>query len=327
MNAITTKTEPVAVMEYTPDQMHDQVQRVQHLMERVMKEGEHFGKVPGCGDKPALLKAGAEKLCFAFRMAPTYDITLTPLTGGHREYQIVCRLRHIVTNELMGEGVGCCSTMESKYRYRGAKSNDEPTEVQVPKAYWDRKREGASGPELQAILSKAVGEPGKYGTKKIDEVWTITRKGESTGDKVENPDIADTFNTVLKMAKKRAHVDAALTVFAASDIFAQDIEENPELYGGRSEAPAAPAQEANAAPATETITDTIISVKQSTDPARSQWFAVETAQNGLFVTDNADLVTKAKGHNGTGETMILEFVPFGSKSFRLTALAIKEFTA
>lgn len=54
------------------------------------------------------------------------------------------------------------------------------------------------------------------------------RRGEGTEERVENIDIADTYNTVLKMAKKRAHVDAILTVTAASDIFTQDLEENIE---------------------------------------------------------------------------------------------------
>ena len=43
----------------------------------------------------------------------------------------------------------------------------------------------------------------------------------------ENPDIADTWNTVLKMAKKRAFVDAVKSTTAASDIFTQDIEDLP----------------------------------------------------------------------------------------------------
>jgi len=43
-------------------------------------------------------------------------------------------------------------------------------------------------------------------------------------DRIENPDIADTYNTVLKMAKKRSHTDAILTATAASDIFTQDLE-------------------------------------------------------------------------------------------------------
>ena len=33
------------------------------------------------------------------------------------------------------------------------------------------------------------------------------------------------YNTVLKMAKKRALVDAVLTATAASDIFTQDLED------------------------------------------------------------------------------------------------------
>jgi hypothetical protein len=41
----------------------------------------------------------------------------------------------------------------------------------------------------------------------------------------ENPNIADVYNTVLKMAKKRAHVDATITACAASDIFTQDVED------------------------------------------------------------------------------------------------------
>jgi hypothetical protein len=36
-------------------------------------------------------------------------------------------------------------------------------------------------------------------------------------------------NTCLKMAKKRAHVDAILTATAASDIFTQDVEDMPEV--------------------------------------------------------------------------------------------------
>jgi len=43
--------------------------------------------------------------------------------------------------------------------------------------------------------------------------------------RVENTDLADTYNTVLKMAKKRALVDATLTATAASDIFTQDLED------------------------------------------------------------------------------------------------------
>ena len=53
---------------------------------------------------------------------------------------------------------------------------------------------------------------------------------DSKGAKIENEDIADCYNTVLKIAKKRAHIDATLTVTGAADLFTQDlIEEDDEV--------------------------------------------------------------------------------------------------
>ncbi len=193
------------LMPLTAKDMQLQVNSIQEMMSQVMKDGTHFGKVPGCGDKPALLKAGAEKLGLMFGLSALFDIQLKELPQGHREYMVSCTLKSRSGLEV-GQGVGCCSTMESKYRYRGAevKSTGRP----VPKEYWENR-----APET-------LGGKG-FVAQKIEGQWMICEKGE----KKENPDIADTYNTVLKMAKKRAHVDAILTTTAASDIFTQDIEE------------------------------------------------------------------------------------------------------
>jgi hypothetical protein len=67
-------------------------------------------------------------------------------------------------------------------------------------------------------------------------------EGQQVGD-VENPDPYDLENTLVKMAKKRAHIDAALTGTASSDLFTQDLDE-----GGPSEKDHAPAAK-TAAPA------------------------------------------------------------------------------
>ena len=96
----------------TPDTMVRQISLIQHVMEKVMKDGEHYGVIPGCGKKPSLLKAGAEKLSLTFRLAPSYTITQTDLNGGHREYYVKCSLTHIPTGKTFGEGVGACSTMK-----------------------------------------------------------------------------------------------------------------------------------------------------------------------------------------------------------------------
>ena len=197
-----------------PAKIVEQIKLIQNVMSSVMKDGEHYGKIPGCGDKPTLLKPGAEKLCFTFRLAPTFDVQVIDLGRGHREYRIGCILKSINTDRIMGAGVGSASTLETKWRYRTGPV--EFTGKPVPQEYWNlRKTEPQKAQEL-------LGGKG-FSTKKNPDTgaWEIAIQGE----KVENENIADVYNTALKIAKKRAHVDATLTATAASDIFTQDIEE------------------------------------------------------------------------------------------------------
>ena len=102
----------------SPDGMKEQVNHLQSVMGKVMRDGEHYGKIPGCGDKPTLLKPGAEKICMTFRLSPSYEILRENMPDGHREYEITCTLTHIPTNQVFGQGVGSCTTMEGKYRFR-----------------------------------------------------------------------------------------------------------------------------------------------------------------------------------------------------------------
>jgi len=189
-----------------------QVRKIQEIQKNIMHEGEHFGKIPGCGDKPTLLKPGAEKLGLVFRLAPEFEVEQTEYEGGHREYRVTCRLRHINSGTIVGEEVGTCTTLESRYRYR-----TENTGKPVPKEYWDSPN------------SDLLGGP-TFKPRKVDKSWFIYQTVEH-----ENP--SDYYNTCLKMGKKRAHVDAILTATAASDIFTQDIEDLPEPVTVVKEAP------------------------------------------------------------------------------------------
>jgi hypothetical protein len=212
------------LQELTVGDVKSQVQKIQQLIKVLMKPGEHFGIIPGA-KKPSLYKTGAEKICFIFRLAPEYEITREDLPGGHREYQVICKMRQISTWAIVGEGVGACSTMESKYRYRNEETKEEVGTV--PKEYWNTPSDDPKARE--AVLARKFG-PGKYRAKKTDDVWKVYRVTGDGGRK-ENPDLADVYNTVLKMAKKRAFIDATLTATAASDFFTQDIEdldESPE---------------------------------------------------------------------------------------------------
>ncbi len=205
--AIALRESMAASTPMSVQELVGQVRLVQEVMKHVMVEDEHYGKIPGCGDKPALLKAGAEKLGMTFRLAPTFDIRRLDMNGGHREYEIICTLNGRY------QGVGACSTMEGKYRYRTGpkKSTGNP----VPKAYWDLR--GSNPAQAQQL----IGGKG-FSTMKDDTgSWVICEQGE----KVEHDNPADHYNTVLKMAKKRAHVDAVLTATAASDCFIQDLDE------------------------------------------------------------------------------------------------------
>jgi len=197
-----------AAMEMSPQDVVAQVTKIQQVMKSCMKEGEHFGKIPGCGDKPTLLKAGAEKLNLTFRLAAEFTINQTDYPEAHREYQVTCRLTHIPTGNFVGSGVGAASTMETKWRYRW-----ENTGKQVPKEYWENRDVTLlGGPDF--VARKVRGNGGS-------QVWMIYHR-------IPHDNPADYYNTVLKMSKKRAHVDAVLTSTAASDIFTQDIEELKE---------------------------------------------------------------------------------------------------
>ena len=107
--------------------------------------------------------------------------------------------------------------MESKYRYRNV-SDYDVLEEPIPSDSKERRAEYRK----QGL-----------GMKKVDgRGWCWVRYKDT--QRTENPDIADTFNTILKMAAKRAAVAATLSATAASDIFTQDMEEaDPGVEGER----------------------------------------------------------------------------------------------
>lgn len=208
-------------------EMKEQVQIIQEAMRSVMIEGTHFGKIPGV-EKACLLKAGAEKLSMLFRLLPRFNIDERNLENAHREFFITCELS-TPDGSFAGQGVGSCSTLETKYRYR------------------------KGGRTCPACGSSSIIQSTDFKTKQKDGFLCFAKRGgcgakfaigspdyqaiESTpSDRVENPDLADCYNTVLKMAKKRAHVDAIITATAASDIFTQDLDDG--------ELPPAPRQQA-----------------------------------------------------------------------------------
>jgi hypothetical protein len=185
---------------------------VQDVLKSQMQEDVHYGKIPGTGDKPTLLKAGAEMLRMVFNMSTiceATDVTVDTDDKGHKTYEICM---HILNKEgiKVATGLGTCSTLESKYKYRS-----QLTDRKVPSEYWESRD--------KALL----GGP-QYSPKKVKGAWLIS-------ERVEHDNPADYYNTVKKMAKKRAMADGILTATCSSDLFTQDLEDlnaNFQQYDG-----------------------------------------------------------------------------------------------
>jgi len=229
----TTEVRSIAtVHELGVEEVVAQVEKIQRVMGATMRAGEHYGVIPGTV-KPTLLKPGAEKLCLTFRLDPQYEVTSAP-DGEHLTVVSRCTLYHIPTGNRMGSGMGSCSTKESRYAYRQAKRSCPACGVASiikGKAEWGggwvcHKKQGGCGAKYAETDGAITGQP--------------------TG-RIANPDLADQYNTILKMANKRSLVAAVLNVTAASDIFTQDLEDAPDLA-----APPRPPAQTDAADVAET---------------------------------------------------------------------------
>ncbi len=175
-----------------------------------LREQIDYGRIPGV-DRPTLLKPGAEKILQLYGCAVALEVTRREQDAatGHLSIEVAVKAVSIASRQAVGMGVGSCSTYESKYRYRWE--------------WWNAKGAPTGGE------------------------WEQTRGGKWRRH-VENRDLADQWNTVLKMAKKRAMVDLALTISGASERFTQDVEDAaPEP----AETPAAATPDTKTAPASE----------------------------------------------------------------------------
>lgn len=168
------------------------VQLAKRVLEEVMIKDTHYGTIPGT-PKPTLYKAGAEKILSTFGIAvcPVVDDLST---DDEIRYRVRAEGRS--NGVLVGTGIGECSTMEEKYKWRAAVCDEEFLETPEDRRRKKWKKGWNNAPP-----------------KSVDQIRTVP---------------ADLANTVLKMAKKRAMIDLTLTATACSDVFDQDLEDLPD---------------------------------------------------------------------------------------------------
>jgi hypothetical protein len=178
---------------------------IKQLIQGVMKENVDFGVIPGTGEnaRKVLLKPGAEKICAMFRIAVHYDtqdLSRQPFPGEPRtvHYRVVAR-GVSPSGEVLGEGMGECSTDEEKFRWRRAVCDEEFQDT----------------PETQRRIQYKRGKAGSH--YKVQQIMT---------------NAADSANTILKMAAKRAMLAMTLNVTGCSDDFAPgDYDDSPITPG------------------------------------------------------------------------------------------------
>lgn len=161
------------------------IQQMQNVVQRTLKKGHDFGEVPGTS-KPTLLKPGGEKICMLFGLNPEYEFLQTIEDYDKEFFSYNIRCTLFRNGQPVAQGVGSCNSKEKKYRYINVDK--------IPENYVGQSEEFTD----------------KYGRVKY---------------KINNPDICSLVNTILKMAKKRAFIDAVLQVASLSEVFTQDIED------------------------------------------------------------------------------------------------------
>lgn len=200
----------------SPAEAMQSLSEFQSFVKSYLVEGidNDFGTIPGT-KKPTLFKPGADKLCEVYGLYDEYVFLSNKedFETGLFDYVLKCVLRSRRDDSIVGTGLGSCSSYESKYRWREAL------------------RKCPTCGKENIRKSKNAGE-GWYCWKKLDGCGATFKEGDKSVEsqptgRTENPDIIDAKNTVLKMAKKRAKIDAVIGVTRSSGIFTQDMDDIP----------------------------------------------------------------------------------------------------
>lgn len=163
----------------------NKIAQMQAVVQKTLKNGQDYGEIPGT-NKPTLLKPGGEKICMLFGLNPEYDFLQTTEDYEKEFFSYNIRCTLYRNGQAVAQGVGSCNSKEKKYRFMNVDV--------VPENYIGYQEE-------------------------------ITDKYGRVRYKINNTDVCSLVNTILKMAKKRAFIDAVLQVASLSEVFTQDLED------------------------------------------------------------------------------------------------------
>jgi len=188
----------------TPEQAKALDEQVRQCTKAVLREGTDFGVIPGTGeDRKVLLKPGAEKLLqwfgFGFRLA-TAEIE-RDADGAKQGVTYRCTITKRIGHPEHGLLVDV-ATCEGYAGYDEAKFYQTAEEAQFKAEAKER---------MWAAKDKRPANPNKW--------------KHLTGYRAP-------WNTIIKMAQKRAIVGATIDATAAAGLFGQDEDEGPVADDG-----------------------------------------------------------------------------------------------
>jgi len=168
-----TQSNALTVTDQRVARVKSEIELADALVVKVLEPGIDYGLHPGTKSQ-ALKDPGAATIINAFNCYPKAEILFREVTDTKISYVIDVSLISREDSLVKCSGTGACTTMETKYGYRW---------VPDPEFYgYDR-----------AALKKKV-------------------KDGQTRYRITNPDWSELENTILKMARKRAEVDAAMAL-------------------------------------------------------------------------------------------------------------------
>lgn len=180
-------------------------QEREKIVSSVLRKGKDYGRIPGCGEKPALLKPGAERIADSLNLWPDFQSvkTVEDFEKPFVHYQYRCTLRLRGTDLAISSGIGSCNSREDKYAFTAWRDSEAPGDKD----------------EQNRMRNERTGR-----WRKLHGKWVWQQR-----ESASSAQIFSLVNTIDKMAQKRSMIAATLNL-GFSEHFTQDIDDNPQVF-------------------------------------------------------------------------------------------------
>ncbi len=158
----------------------NKINTIQATLKEVLVKGKDYGVIPYCGDKPTLLKPGAEKIQMAFNLLVEYDLikSTEDFETGFFSYTVKAVAKD-AKGVIIANGLGHCNSLERKQQTRKDRTDEERRQTAIDKANTVLKM-AKKRAQVDCILT--VGSLSDVFTQDIEDFEHENRNGNNNGD-------------------------------------------------------------------------------------------------------------------------------------------------